>query len=261
MGAFLLPLSAVASSIQPYPNATLDLEINEQRTSHPIISSAMKKVNGVVLADSEQWLDGYLSRKLYLLPSGKSSFEAYEFFTRQFEEQGVEPLFVCDRFNCGDSNFWANNIFDIARLYGLNKEQAYYLGRKSENGKDIYYLTYTVKRGNKREYALVDVFTAGQKVKQETVELSFLKIPEITQGKLYGEIKNTLRKSGPVLVNITVPLPEDLQTVKDLERQLQSLEDRLKESLSREGIRMDQVWFQTVLVPGGKKVVQIIPLL
>ena len=78
----------------------------------------------------------------------------------------LQPCFECDRFSCGESNFWANHIFKIARLYGLDKAQSYFVGSQIEAGKTVYYLVYTVRRGNKREYALVDVFTLGQKAGQ-----------------------------------------------------------------------------------------------
>lgn len=142
-------------------NARIVDSVSETRQQHPLIFSAMKKVNGVVKADSELWLDGLLSRKLYQLAEGQTSFSAYEYFTDQFAALGVTPVYQCQRFQCGDSSFWANNLFKLPQLYGLDREQAYYIGRRIIAGKTVYYSVYTIKRGNRKSYALVDIFRSA----------------------------------------------------------------------------------------------------
>lgn len=142
-------------------NARIIDSVSETRQQHPLIFSAMKKVNGVVKADSELWLDGVLSRKLYQLAEGQTSFSAYEYFTDQFAALGVTPVYQCQRFQCGDSSFWANNLFKLPLLYGLDREQAYYIGRRIIAGKTVYYSVYTIKRGNRKSYALVDIFRSA----------------------------------------------------------------------------------------------------
>ena len=62
-----------------YPNAEVVDSFNGLRHHHRVITSAMKKVNGIVKADEEQHLDGQLLRKLYRLPDESSHFSAYEF--------------------------------------------------------------------------------------------------------------------------------------------------------------------------------------
>lgn len=154
----IMPVTTKALDIKPYPGASVEIQINEKRNNYPLISSLMKKVNGVVLADKIQRLNGQLVRTVYQLPTGHESDDAYQFFTDQFKALSIEPMFACNSFGCGDSNFWANNIFDVSTLYGMNKEQYYYIGRKLKSEAIIYYVAYTVKRGNRRVYALVDEF-------------------------------------------------------------------------------------------------------
>lgn len=146
--------TAYASPLPAYPNARLVLSIDEHRQNHPVITNRMKRVNGVVTSDGAKWLDGHLIRNLYLLPPGHSSNLGYEFYVNLLRGQDVKTLFECRSFSCGASNFWANDIFSLPTLYGQDKEQAFYIGKKQ----DGYYVVYSVRRGNGRIYTLVDVF-------------------------------------------------------------------------------------------------------
>ena len=152
----LTPFSpGYATELAAYPNAAVAQSVDEERQNHPIITDRMKRVHGVVTSDGAQWLDGQLMRSLYLLPPGHTSNQGFEFYVNSLREQGVETLFECRSFSCGASNFWANDIFAIPTLYGQDKEQAYYIGKKQAS----YYTVYAVRRGNGRIYALVDTFT------------------------------------------------------------------------------------------------------
>ena len=115
----------------------------------------MKRVNGVVMADQIQWQKGTLNRTLYLLPTGHNSDEGFKFYTGKLKSLGANSLFECQRFSCGASNFWANDIFEIPRLYGQDKDQLYYVGQFN----NAIYVVYSVRRGNGRVYTLVDEFT------------------------------------------------------------------------------------------------------
>ena len=99
------------------------------------------------------------TRTLYQLPQGQSSESGYDFFIDKFAGLGVKELFSCRSFSCGESNFWANDIFNIALLYGQNRQQLYFMGEKQ----GVYYSVYSVQRGNGRIYTLVDVFTSDKK--------------------------------------------------------------------------------------------------
>ena len=144
-----------SAQLPAYPNATVTQSVDEERQNHPVITDRMKRVHGVVTSDGAQWLDGQLIRKMYLLPPGHTSNQGFEFYVNSLREQGVETLFECRSFSCGASNFWANDIFAIPTLYGQDKEQAYYIGKKQAS----YYTAYAVRRGNGRIYTLVDIFT------------------------------------------------------------------------------------------------------
>ena len=262
-GGLLSPFSMASTqgidAIKPFPNAKIDIKTDQQVTSHPIVSSSMKKVNGVVTADSQQWLDGLLNRRLYLLPDGKSSDQAFKFFTDQFKALGVNEVFSCDRFSCGGSNFWANNIFDISKLYGLDKEQAYFLGIKSSAKQDVYYLTYTVKRGNRREYALVDVFTFNKSVKPSSAvngaTIDLLTLPQSEKAYAESELVGKITRFNPENTWLITLQSSAAGSLPEVDQQVEALNrsgSALKAYLVGKGFSEDKIRIQTVVTKDGK---------
>ena len=155
--SILMSPMAIAGDINipAYPGSQLETTKNKVEQNHPVITDRMKKVNGVVTSDSAQWLQGQLHRQLYQIVQGHTGESAYRHFTSIFKQMGVIERYSCSSFSCGGSNFWANDIFDIARLYGLDRYQYYFIGERDGQ----YFSVYTVRRGNGRTYALVDVFS------------------------------------------------------------------------------------------------------
>ncbi len=248
---FLLPgvgWSAV-SDINDFPDAGIDLKESGLVNSYPIIGSNLKKVNGQVTADSEKWLNGYLERKLFLIPNGRSSEQAFQYFRDQFLALGVAPLFECDRFSCGESNFWANNIFNIARLYGLDKAQFYFVGSRLEAGKTVYYLAYTVRRGNKREYALVDVFTEGASRRSHSQQYDIvLPISDFSfkSSDAYKKILGARGSSNTVLITLSSASIQSTAELKSKQKQLQKARDRIAAILKAE-LSEQQIVIQAVI--------------
>ncbi|MRI34382.1 hypothetical protein EOPP23_15440 [Endozoicomonas sp. OPT23] len=246
----LLPTTGwtAADDIKSFPNARIDLEESRQVTSYPIVSSTIKKVNGQVTADEEKWLSGDLERTLYLLPNGRSSEQAFEYFREQLLKLGVAPLFECDRFSCGESNFWANNIFKISRLYGLDKAQSYFVGSRLEAGKTVYYLVYTIRRGNKREYALMDVFTEGKKVSQLSSDEYSIQLPLNAEAfKKIEAFKQVVSSAADKVALISISSSEAQNNV-DLKTKLSQLTDArraVRRALISKGVSEERFYIQT----------------
>lgn len=159
----LMQSAIAADAIPAYSGGQLELSEQEFQQNHPVVTSLMKKVNGVVTSDDIQWVKGHLNRQLYRVSQGHSSEAVYQFYVEAFKQQDVSPLFSCSSFACGGSNYWANDIFDIARLYGLDRYQFYFIGEKEGQ----YFSVYTVKRGNGRTYALIDQFIPDETAQPE----------------------------------------------------------------------------------------------
>ncbi len=246
----MTPLQFIhGSELPPYPNANPQLSVEEDRQNHPVITSRMKRVNGVVTSDGAQWLDGHLNRALYLLPSGHSSSQGYEFYVNKLRDLGVETLFQCRSFSCGASNFWANDIFNISTLYGQDKEQAFYIGKKQGS----YYSVYSVRRGNGRIYTLVDVFEPH---KHEAERVNELK-------QSSGIIKLLIERSGltkspdlksfvaamssdtamNALLIIHSSVPDTLAELDAWQQKMEALKNVIKKHLNDQGINDSRLRF------------------
>ncbi|WP_211828209.1 DUF4892 domain-containing protein [Kistimonas asteriae] len=148
--------SANLAGIERYPNADIVRHSEGKKVNYPLVASAIKKVNGVVRADEEQRLDGAWRRVIYLMPDGHGSDASFRYFSDRLEKLGVKTLYSCEGRHCGPSNLWANKVFEEANLYGLDKDQFYLLGARTVDSHTEYYVLYTVRRGNKRVYAMLD---------------------------------------------------------------------------------------------------------
>ncbi len=147
--------------VEAYPNATLRSSDEREAGNYPIMASRISKVRGDIRAESQQWLNGDLARAIYEIPRGHSSEKAFDWFRRQLEEQGVKLTFTCSSRNCGRSNLWANDIFGESILYGMDREQYYYLGSRSEGKKTEYFTLYSIGRGTHRVYVMLDRLTVS----------------------------------------------------------------------------------------------------
>ncbi|WP_281645414.1 DUF4892 domain-containing protein [Parendozoicomonas sp. Alg238-R29] len=155
------PLVAEDSDIphlERYPNASLELSESREARNYPLLSSRVKKIRGDIRAEQEEWRDGQLERRIYEMPSGHSSDRAFNYFSKKIKALGVDIQYVCEGRDCGPSNLWANDIFGVATLYGHDREQRYMLASRKLDGQKEYYVLYTVTRGTRRVYAMIDQF-------------------------------------------------------------------------------------------------------
>lgn len=127
----------------------------EQRETpeYRLTLSELKKVNNALVADRQQALSGKLTRITYRIPEPHRPEDAFDFFRRQIVDQSGEILFQCSGRDCGSSDLWANDLFGIARLYGLDRTQHYLAARLGGD----YLALYAVQRGNRRVYLQLDV--------------------------------------------------------------------------------------------------------
>jgi hypothetical protein len=102
---------------------------------------------------------GLLSRYTVELPRDYNEAETFDFYRAQVPI-GATLLFSCSRRKCGDSNNWANDHFGVKQLYGNNEDQHYtvFSLKTGVDQSQLSYITiYTVRRGNRRIYAQLDV--------------------------------------------------------------------------------------------------------
>lgn len=142
------------AGLPSYPNAKLvEQQSAQAATNYPLLRNRISKIRGRVRSQKDQWVNGTLSRKIYEIPTGHSSEEAFVFYQQALQKRGVNEVFTCSGRSCGQSNLWANDVFGVAYLYGYDSDQHYQLAQR-DGGE--YFVLYTVTRGNGKSYALLD---------------------------------------------------------------------------------------------------------
>ncbi|MTI13916.1 DUF4892 domain-containing protein [Sansalvadorimonas verongulae] len=145
--------------LQRYPNASLYQSVTREARNYPVLGSRARKIRGEIRADKEQWLDGFLERRVYEIPTGHGSARAFQDMTKHIKALGAEVEFLCEGRDCGPSNLWANDIFGVSTLYGHDREQHYLLASREVKGSKEYYVLYSITRGTRRVYTMIDQFT------------------------------------------------------------------------------------------------------
>ena len=142
-----------------YPNATLEQSVSREARNYPLLESRVRKIRGDIRADKEEWLNGFLERRVYEIPSGHTSEKAFKDMKAHIKALGAQVRYTCQGRDCGPSNLWANDIFGLATLYGHDREQRYLLASRTVEGAKEYYVLYSITRGTRRVYTMIDQFT------------------------------------------------------------------------------------------------------
>ncbi len=143
--------------LKVFPNAQLEFKDSREAKNYPVLSNRINKIRGKIRSQGDQWLNGWLERRIYQIPPGHSSDDVFTFLRNALKEQNTEELFTCSGRDCGASNLWANDIFHVAMLYGNDREQRYLLATKKTDVRE-YFLIYATAGGSKRVYAMIDRF-------------------------------------------------------------------------------------------------------
>lgn len=140
-----------------FPRASLEASSNAVVDDYTLALGTYRKIQGLWRVEQLR-LSGHLQRRTYRLPSNHSAREGFEFFAEQLQQYPAQALFVCHSRDCGESNAWANNHFNILQLYGLDQYQHYAAYQVELPGTQGVYVTiYAVLRGNKRVYVQLEV--------------------------------------------------------------------------------------------------------
>lgn len=115
---------------------------------------AIKKVNAVSIVSKEVILRSEVQRNTYEFNRPISLNNAWTIVQDTFPKER-RVLFSCDGLDCGSSNAWANYVFGIKQLYGLELSQKLRVFELNDDSRS-YLVVYFVQRGNKRIYAQID---------------------------------------------------------------------------------------------------------
>ncbi|MGQ9427052.1 DUF4892 domain-containing protein [Gilvimarinus sp. F26214L] len=128
-----------------------------------LATGATQKVSGRWAPEEELRRAGELSRVTLQIPSGHDAEEIYRYYRQRLAALDARALYLCSERNCGSSNSWANDVFQIKQLYGLDQDQYYGIFEAVDQEDQLNYVViYTVRRGNGRVYAHLELLRTEQ---------------------------------------------------------------------------------------------------
>ena len=154
----LICASVSAAALEPINGSYQKHYSNERKQNHWLILGAIERIKGAVKPESELRVDAKVRSWLWQMPVGVSSEQAFAQIKSQLV-MDASVLFACAGRSCGQSNDYANQVFQQAILYGRDSEQYYWLGleRSSAGSKTkTLWLVYSIQRSNKKVYVYVE---------------------------------------------------------------------------------------------------------
>ncbi|WP_045859264.1 DUF4892 domain-containing protein [Teredinibacter purpureus] len=129
---------------------------------HRLLLSAPIKINGQWVFERDARVKGVLVSHTYELASEVSFSEAGQRLRQYFASNSGRLLYSCEGLDCGSSNVWANEVFKVKQLYGIDSSQFYQVWELNRNDQAELVVSYLSQRGNRRTYLQVDRLTVNQ---------------------------------------------------------------------------------------------------
>lgn len=149
----LLPL--FSHGIEHHPGLQVEETTAQQPAAiHRVITGRVKRMAGEVKPESAEFLSGRKSTETFAIPAAFTTDALVQFYRKQFSAKG-QILFECDGRDCGPSNYWSNQVFNRARLYGPLEYQHYMLAKVDGESAD-YVTLYFSQRGTGSRYLHVE---------------------------------------------------------------------------------------------------------
>ncbi|ACE85635.1 DUF4892 domain-containing protein [Cellvibrio japonicus] len=157
-------LLAQGLNIEQYPGARVIYQTVGDSDDYVLALGSYKKVAGSSWQpERSERLKGKLTRYTLELPVGHTPQNGFDFYLDQLQTHSIRELFYCAGRDCGTSNSWANNHFNVLQLYGLDQHQQYAAYEVIvADAKPYYASLYVVQRGNRRVYLQLDILHADQ---------------------------------------------------------------------------------------------------
>lgn len=148
--------------VDVYPRAEILEESKAEVMDYRLAAGSARRVGGRWAGD-ELRRDGMLSRITLQIPEGHEPEDVFRYYRQHLMAADARALYQCRERNCGSSNSWANDVFELKLLYGLDQNQYYGLFEAVGEGDLLKYVAvYTVRRGNRRVYAHLEILETEQ---------------------------------------------------------------------------------------------------
>lgn len=156
-GAFAeFPLSSDAKLLA---DSRLVFSGSQRDQPYRLVLGPIRKINNQWRAEPGRTVTGSIKRQTYELQRTISFRDAEALLRDALEHDDVRRLYHCEGMNCGSSNGWANEVFEIKQLYGLDTYQYYTVVQVQNPSQVQYQVMYLVQRGNRRLYLQQDIIT------------------------------------------------------------------------------------------------------
>jgi hypothetical protein len=242
----------------------LDSEIIERELqrniNYRIVLGALERVRGEVIPEDFERLRGDVTKITYEVSQEFTSGDVYAFYQEQLTAKNYELLYSCEGRECGNSNYWANDVFRNRILYGPERNQ-YFMSFRAGSAleSDPYFSLYIITRVNRKIYAYIEIVEpAGtQEPEQITaiIEIEGARAPEQLSSAEDSNLLQRLREQGSVVLppvsfqaNDRLARPVDVEplisaldsdrslsvyVVAHLKQDGQSLQELMRRSLAR----------------------------
>ncbi|MFT4764274.1 MAG: hypothetical protein ACI9OH_001368 [Oleispira sp.] len=171
---FSLALSAVQAHgadrskiMEAFPRAELVEETQLNNAEYRLVLSGLKRKRATTSGEVERLISGDINRQFWQISTNHEVEQILEHFLKQW--QGAQVMYRCSGLDCGSSNFWANDIFSNAKLYGRDANQSYVVAMIPGNPNRIYVL-YAVQRSKQKLYFNLDQITSSDALTNDNVE-------------------------------------------------------------------------------------------
>lgn len=154
-------------ALDAFPRAVLVEESVTPNTAYRLVLSELKRIQARTVGEQERLISGDLTRQIWELPAGYELDQVMDFYLEQLSDGQL--LYECSALDCGSSNFWANKVFENAKLYGRDARQRYavILSRGDENH---LYVIYAVQRSKQKIYINIDQIITRDPVIEDDAE-------------------------------------------------------------------------------------------
>lgn len=189
-----IALPAMSYEIKSFPQSELHNEERQTLEGYRLVLSGLTRTQGSTVAQHELRLKGDLWRRTWAVESRFTLDEVTQFYDKQIANLPI--LYQCKGLDCGNSQFWATEIFSNARLVGRERYQHYHVAvEPGANGQsNTLYVLYIMQRGTKQVMVNLDVFQT-----QEDIQSATNTVVQISQqlGRSHGWLSgfNTLNNT------------------------------------------------------------------
>ncbi|TVZ39523.1 outer membrane protein OmpA-like peptidoglycan-associated protein [Alteromonadaceae bacterium 2753L.S.0a.02] len=168
-----------------------------QNERYRLILSAPKKINSRWQFDREERIDSTVIAATYELNSSFSLEDVTTTMDRHMNSAAARTVFLCDGLDCGSSNVWANEVFEVKQLYGLDQYQAYRVWDLNTKQGTSFLVAYIAQRGNGRLYAQVEQ----------------VRLASATRLHLHASPKTLLQTLAAHKFYVAAQIPEEIEAV------------------------------------------------